>query len=58
MTELLWEALRGVGYLVGAIGALLFLLSLWYVTIKLAAFAWSKGRKEAQNPHDRRCDGR
>jgi high-affinity Fe2+/Pb2+ permease len=58
MEEFLWEVFRWLGYLAGAVAAILFLLGLWYIAIKLASFAWSRGRKEAQNPHDWRSDGR
>jgi hypothetical protein len=58
MTELFYDVLGGFGFLVMGLIGLLLLLGLWYVAIKLASFAWSRGRKEAQNPHDWRSDGR
>lgn len=58
MAELIWEVFIWLGYLAGAVAAILFLLGLWYTAIKLASFAWSRGRKEAQNPYDWRGDGR
>ena len=58
MIVLFMGILEGTLWLIAALFSLIFLLALWYTVVKLAAFAWIRGRKEAQNPQNRSNDGR
>ena len=57
MQTLLVGILDGAFWAVSGTFVLFFLLALWYIAVKLAAFAWNRGRKEAQNTQNRSNDG-